>query len=90
MNYLASIYQKRFWLEWSVNPNSSKYNETLAFEINGKLNIPSLKNALNGLQKKHIFLKSSFFSEAGKLYFCSQENISCVIKQIKLNKKKKI
>ena len=38
-----SIYQKNFYLEWRMDPDSSKYNTCLTFEINGPLNIEALK-----------------------------------------------
>ena len=42
-----SIYQKTFYLEWRLRPDSTHYNNCLAFEIDGDLNISALKQALN-------------------------------------------
>lgn len=43
----ASRYQKRFFVEWKLNPKSISYNTVLAFEIFGELNRQALHGALN-------------------------------------------
>lgn len=35
----ASSYQKNFYLEWKLDPDSIKYNLFLLFEIHGTLDI---------------------------------------------------
>ena len=42
-----SIYQKRFFLEWLLDPNSSAYNPPIAFKMNSELN-----SAITSLMKR--------------------------------------
>jgi len=42
----ASIYQKNFYLEWKLDPESIKYNVFLKFELHGQLSTPALKQAI--------------------------------------------
>ncbi|MFT4693256.1 MAG: amino acid adenylation domain-containing protein [Francisella sp.] len=40
-----SEYQKRFFLEWAIDPDSTKYNVSLVYKIKGDLNKQALKRA---------------------------------------------
>lgn len=75
----VSLYQERFWLEWQLDPTSPKYNEVLAYEVEGALDIVSLNKAISRLLKKHILLRSRFFRDNGNLQVAASEAASFVV-----------
>ena len=62
-----SIYQKNFYLEWRMDPDSSQYNTCLTYEINGPLNIQALKRTLFELSNHYEHLRTYFIEENGKI-----------------------
>ena len=56
-----SYYQKFFWLEWKLDPASSKCNTSLVYRISGSLKEDALQKALNTYINE--------FHEAARCYF---------------------
>src|SRR3990167_1099729 len=48
-----SEYQKRFFLEWALNPNDSSYNQSVIYKISGDLSIDYLKQACERFIQQH-------------------------------------
>jgi len=61
-----SYYQKPFWLQWKLNPNSSRYNTPLVYRIEGPLNKEALQSALS----EYI----NDYHQGGKHYFYELQN----------------
>lgn len=56
----ASYYQTRLWMDWQLDPTSTRYNEILAYQLSGPLNLGWLKQALTALMYRHVLLRSVF------------------------------
>lgn len=69
-----SQYQKRFYIEWKINPNSTSYNTPLIYEIHGNLNLNALEYALK------VFIHR--YDEGCRSYFIEQNE---TIKQVILD-----
>jgi amino acid adenylation domain-containing protein len=61
-----SLYQKRFWIEWKLNPQSTSYNTPLFFEINGIVNQDALRYAL------HTFI--NHYDEGCRSHFSEEDS----------------
>ncbi len=72
----ASIYQKRFWLEWQANPDSAQYNECFLYKITGHINLPKLKDTFEKLSRKYCYLRSCFDELDGNLIIKSIDNFN--------------
>ncbi|MEM9244044.1 MAG: AMP-binding protein, partial [Pseudomonadota bacterium] len=59
-----SIYQKRFFVEWKLNPTSSKYNVSLVNKLRGKLDHQAIKKACEDFIRAHQ-LASAIYNDAG-------------------------
>ncbi len=81
----ASIYQKRFWLEWKLDPESRAYNVSFAFKIQGELNKNALYSALHHLVDSHECFRSYFKEEDNHLRQVILEKIDFGIESQDLN-----
>ncbi len=56
-----SFAQQRFWLIHQLEPNSSAYNEYVAFlRLKGSLNVIALEQSLNDIRRRHEVLRTTF------------------------------
>lgn len=58
-----SYYQRPFWLDWKLNPKSSKYNTPLVYHLKGQLEIQALKQALYLLVNDHYHACKHYYIE---------------------------
>lgn len=63
-----SEYQKRFFLEWVLNPNSSEYNVSMVSKINGNLHKEQLKQACNILIQEHKIVHARYNLDGSECY----------------------
>ncbi len=77
--YLANRFQKRFWLEWKINPQNQAYNTPLTFVIEGSLDKIALHNALSVFVNEYEPGCRSFFQEKNSGLF------QCVYDQVKVD-----
>lgn len=61
-----SFGQQSFWFLDSLTPNTSLYNIFRALRMRGRLNVPALQQALNGLIGRHESLRTVFSSLDGE------------------------
>lgn len=59
-----SYYQKPFWFDWKISPNSAKYNTPLIYRIEGDLNIKALSEALTLLLNEFFTATKQFCRES--------------------------
>ncbi|MED2454972.1 condensation domain-containing protein, partial [Bacillus thuringiensis] len=59
--------QQGLWFLYKLAPNSSAYNVSRAFNIEGKLDITSLQKSFQELVNRHCILRSSFYEYEGEL-----------------------
>lgn len=65
-NLPLSFGQQRIWFMDKLEPNSALYNEFLALNINGNLNIKMLEKSLNTIIQRHEILRTTFKDENGE------------------------
>ncbi len=58
--YLMSSIQKRVYLIWKMDKESTAYNMPMAYKLEGKVNEAAVKEALEKLIKRHEILRTSF------------------------------
>ena len=63
--YPLSYAQERMWFTSQISPDSAAYNIPLAMKIVGKIDENRLRNAFNGVVRKHEVLRANFFTENG-------------------------
>lgn len=62
-----SFAQQRFWLIEQLQPDSSAYNECVAFlRLEGPLNVAALEQSLNEIRHRHEVLRTTFTSVNGQ------------------------
>lgn len=61
-----SEHQQRFWLEWKLHPKSGKYNTPLVYKIQGALNVPALRLALDLYVNQYHTGNRHYFGETEK------------------------
>ncbi len=66
-----SIYQKRFWLEWAIDPESSAYNISALYKIQGELNKAALKKACEVFTRQHEVVHSRFSADGAQCHYAS-------------------
>lgn len=82
-----SYHQKRFFLEWAVDPISTKYNLSLVYKIDGNLDRDSLKQACEKfINDNEIF--HAKYSENGEKCFYGNYGISDFYIELNLEKDK--
>lgn len=78
----ASIYQKRFWLEWRSGTTGSSYNEGFVFDVAGNFNEERFFVALRQVVLEHASLRSYFSEKDADLYLViAQSKKLSVIRQ---------
>lgn len=55
-----SFAQQRIWFLTQIDPNSATYNETIALQIKGSLQLHALEQSLNNIIQRHESLRTSF------------------------------
>ncbi|KTC83449.1 condensation domain-containing protein [Legionella cincinnatiensis] len=71
----ASSYQKNFYLEWKLDPDSIKYNLFLLFEIHGTLDIQLLEKSIIQFINYGQNQRTFFIEEENKLKQVIVDNI---------------
>ncbi|WP_375515791.1 amino acid adenylation domain-containing protein, partial [uncultured Nostoc sp.] len=67
-NLKLSFAQQRFWLLDQLEPDSSAYNEYIAFlRLKGSLNIVALEQSLSEITRRHEILRTTFLTTNGEL-----------------------
>ena len=73
--YAATEYQKRFYLEWLLSDDKSKYNNIFSFKIIGSLNVKQMQDAAVSVINHDYFLaKAKFYYKKSNLKFSISEN----------------
>jgi hypothetical protein len=62
-----SIYQKNFYLEWRMDPDSTNYNINLHFEIDGSLSVTSLKKSIQEFVNDYQTQRTYFIEEQDQM-----------------------
>src|SRR5436190_9210671 len=62
-----SFAQQRFWFLQQLEPNSSVYNELIAFKLVGSLNIAVLRQAAQEIMRRHESLRSTYAMVDGQV-----------------------
>lgn len=75
----ASVIQEQFWLTNRLNPGNSAYNIPVLFSVSGGLDTDALSSSLQTLIARHQILRTTFWSEKGKLFQYIHKNISFAI-----------
>src|SRR5579871_324539 len=60
MNSPTSFAQQRFWFLQQLEPESSVYNEPIAFKLKGSLDIAALRRAAQEIMRRHEILCSMY------------------------------
>ena len=61
-----SFSQERLWFIHQLQPDSSTYNVSLAFRLQGLLNISALEHSLNEIIQRHEALRTTFLASGNK------------------------
>ncbi|WP_193196878.1 non-ribosomal peptide synthetase [Nostoc sp. MG11] len=61
-----SFSQERLWFLYQLQQNSSTYNVSFAFRLQGLLNICALEYSLNEIIQRHEALRTTFFASENK------------------------
>src|SRR3990167_10396951 len=64
-----SEYQKRFFLEWALNPDDTSYNQSLIYKISGDLNIAYLKQACECLTQQHEVVHARYDATGTRCFY---------------------
>lgn len=67
-HYKTSSAQKRMYAINQSNPKDISYNIPIALEIEGKVNIEAIKEALKKLVNRHEAFRTSFYMEDGEIF----------------------
>ena len=63
----VSFAQERLWYLHELEPESPAYNVSMAFRVNGLLNVAALEQSLNSLAQRHEILRTTFSLRDGEL-----------------------
>uniref|UniRef100_UPI00123C9CE0 condensation domain-containing protein n=1 Tax=Francisella sp. SYW-9 TaxID=2610888 RepID=UPI00123C9CE0 len=64
-----SEYQKRFFLEWAIDPESTKYNFSLVYKIKGNLNKEALKKACEKFIQDNKIVHARYSEDGEKCFY---------------------
>ncbi len=64
-----SMYQKRFFLEWLIQPDDSSYNVSLVFKFNDTLKVSMLKKALAHYASENEVVHARYSSDGENCYY---------------------
>ncbi len=65
--------QKRFFLEWAMDPNDNTYNISLVYLIKGSLNRKALKQACETFIQKHRIVHAYFSGDGNQCHYADYE-----------------
>ncbi|WP_162902196.1 condensation domain-containing protein, partial [Facilibium subflavum] len=80
-----SVYQKQFFLEWTLAPQETKYNVTLGYKITGNLKKSFLKKACEFVIKENDILHARY-SKCGEICYYMNYSIDDFYHEITLDK----
>lgn len=79
----ANRYQKRFYLEWALDPKGLAYNTPLIYRVKGELALSALQKALDHFVNIHdVGCRSIFKENKGEIEQHIQENVLVELKVI--------
>jgi amino acid adenylation domain-containing protein len=61
-----SFAQQRLWFLEQLTPGTAAYNEPLAIQLEGALNVPALEKSLNEIVRRHEALRTTFAIQDGQ------------------------
>jgi amino acid adenylation domain-containing protein len=61
-----SLAQERLWFLDQLNPGNPAYNVPAVVRLSGRLDVPTLARALNGVAQRHEILRTRFVPEQGR------------------------
>ncbi|MED7789340.1 condensation domain-containing protein [Francisella sp. 19X1-34] len=64
-----SEYQKRFFLEWAIDPESTKYNISLVYKITGNLDKKALKKACEKFTQDNEVVHARYSKDGEKCFY---------------------
>ncbi len=64
-----SEYQKRFFLEWVIDPSSTKYNVSFVYKIKGELDKEILKKACEKFTQDNEIVHARFSADGEKCFY---------------------
>lgn len=71
--YPLSEQQKKLFLQWKIQPNSTVYNLFGSFKIHAEVNIEALKESYQLLVEKHHVLRSKVVEKNGEAWFVRKD-----------------
>jgi amino acid adenylation domain-containing protein len=77
--------QDIFWKEWALNPQSTAYNISLAYEIKGELDQAKLERAIDALINSHQVLRIVYVEQGEALRVIVQEPMGSHVECIDLS-----
>ena len=69
--------QERLWFLWRLAPDNPAYHLSLAVQINGELDVPALRKALDSVVQRHEILHSRFEERDGAPWLIVDEHLGC-------------
>ncbi|KZN32605.1 hypothetical protein N480_25485, partial [Pseudoalteromonas luteoviolacea S2607] len=73
----VSFAQQRLWFIDNLQGGSPEYNMPLAFDVNGKLNIATIRAAFNTILERHEVLRTVYINEQGETLQCIRALADC-------------
>lgn len=71
-----SPYAKMFYVEWLINPISTRYNMIFMDELTGDIDIARLEQSIHRYIRDHWLLHSHIENKEGELYWIQNNNIT--------------
>ncbi|MEH2123776.1 amino acid adenylation domain-containing protein [Nostoc sp.] len=79
-----SFSQERLWFLYQLQPDSSTYNVSFAFRLQGLLNISALEHSLNEIIRRHEALRTTFLASKNKPIQVIAPNLSLTLPVVDL------
>ena len=80
-----SFAQQRLWFLHQFQPGSSLYNLPVAVQLEGRLDVMALQQAINAIIARHEALRTTFPSEQGVAYQRIAEHLACPLRVVDLS-----
>lgn len=78
--YEITAAQKRMYYNYQLNKNSTAYNISMAWNVNGDLNLEKVKQSLQKLVDRHEALRTSFITTGQEIMQVVNENVEVAFK----------
>jgi acyl-CoA synthetase (AMP-forming)/AMP-acid ligase II/acyl carrier protein len=77
--------QNRIFYHYHLNPNSTAYNISLAFTVEGKVDLNKLKISFKELVKRYDILRTTFHLQGDSAYQQIHKNPIALIEEVEIN-----